>query len=386
MISRIELHNFKAFRHLDLRLAPLTMLSGVNAVGKSTIIQALALLRQSYDAGLLNDDGGFLLNGDLVELGVGQDVLHEDYGDERGRGPRSIPIAINLSIDGRKTGWEVEYQPGRDREADLLRGFDGLFPLMAVPRDMQVSGLFGEGFQLLKADRIVPAVHYPKSYEAAVRRGSLGSRGEHTVNFLRTHADDPVPSISARHPRAKSPGLLDQTEAWLQEICPGVNLAAEDLRGTDLVQLSYGFGGTAGLHSSNIRYRPTNVGFGLTYSLPIVVACLAARTGALVLLENPEAHLHPRGQTMMGRLACLAVAAGAQIIIESHSDHVLNGVRLAVKEAVLTPEQVAMHYFDRGDDNKIIFTSPEVNHDGMLSQWPAGFFDEWDRAIDQLLD
>ncbi len=86
MIDRIQLTNFKAFRNLDLGLGPLTLLSGVNAAGKSTVMQALALLRQSFDAGMLGANGGeFLLNGDLIDLGVGRDVLHEDYFTDRGQ-------------------------------------------------------------------------------------------------------------------------------------------------------------------------------------------------------------------------------------------------------------------------------------------------------------
>ncbi|MEH0821776.1 MULTISPECIES: AAA family ATPase [unclassified Micromonospora] len=383
MIERLRLENFKAFRQMGLPLAPLTLLSGVNAAGKSTTMQALALLRQSYDAGVFDHRDGLLLNGELVELGVGQDVLHENYADGGHEG--RIFIAIAATIDGSERTWRVEYRPAQDREADLLE-----MPPVVRPSDRQPpprpSGLFGAGFQYLRADRIVPAVTYPKSFEMAVRRGFLGVRGEHTVNYLRARHEDRVSSPELRHPAAKSTGLLDQTEAWLREICPGVDLMAEDLRGTDMVRLSYGFGGTAGITSSNIRYRPTNVGFGLTYALPIIVACLSAGPGRLVMLENPEAHLHPRGQTMVARLSCRAVAAGGQLIIESHSDHVLNGVRLAVKDGVLTPNHVALHYFDRNDDGEIEVSSPEIDPDGMLSQWPRGFFDEWDRALDRLLD
>src|SRR5438046_1441121 len=79
------------------------------------------------------------------------------------------------------------------------------------------------------------------------------------------------------------------------------------------------------------EYRPTNVGFGITYALPIVVSILSARPGSLVIIENPEAHLHPRGQVRMGELLSLASTAGIQVLIETHSDHVLNGIRLAVR-------------------------------------------------------
>lgn len=382
MIRELTLENFKAFGQLELSLAPLTLLTGVNAAGKSTTMQALALLRQSSDAKLLDRQGGLLLNGDLVELGVGQDVLYEDFATDDQENPH---IGITLDTDFGKFRWRVEYDRARHREADML-------PLGTAPSSEIPSSLFGAGFQYLKADRIVPAVYYTKSYDAAVRRRFLGARGEHTVNFLRVRRDDAViPSL--RHSRVLSTNLLDNVETWLQELCPGVNIEAEDLRGTDLVRLSYGFFGRSGVASSNIRYRPTNVGFGLTYALPIVVACLSAASDSLIMLENPEAHLHPRGQSAMAHLACLAAASGAQVILETHSDHVLNGIRLAVKDQILTNSAVSLHYFHRGARGTaaspvppIEVRSPQLGPDGMLSHWPSGFFDEWDKALDRLVD
>lgn len=383
MISRLGMENFKAFAHLDLPLGGLTLLTGLNAAGKSTTMQALALLRQSHDAGLLNPGGGLLLNGELTSLGVGTDVLHEDYHSAAGEEPR---IEFTLVDENRTSTWHSTYRLTRDREADLLP-LDG-----ASPPDALSGSLFTRGFQYLRADRVAPAVTYEKSYDAAVRRSFLGAQGEHTANYLRLHRDDPV-APRLRLDGVRSTTLLDHVEGWLQELCPGVNINAEDLRGTDSVQLSYGFFGRAGAVSSN-RYRPTNVGFGLTYALPIVVACLIAPPGSLVMLENPEAHLHPRGQMMMARLAATAVAAGAQVVIETHSDHVLNGVRLAVKDRVLAPRDTAIHYFARdrethaehGQAPRIRVLSPSLGPDGLLSSWPTGFFDEWDKALDRLLD
>jgi Uncharacterized conserved protein len=335
MIQALALRNFKAFRRCELPLAPLTLLTGVNAAGKSSILQALALLRQSHDAGTLGD-GGLLLDGDLVELGVGQDVLHEDFETDDADNPL---ITLALTAQGQASTWRVEYVRDRDREAELL-------PLLPPVPDASSLNLFAPGFQYLGIDRIVPSPHQ----------------------------------------RAVSASLLDQAEAWLRDICPGVNVQAEEVPGTDLVRLSYGFFGRAGIRSSNFRYRPTNVGFGLTYALPVVVACVAAQPGTLLLLENPEAHLHPRGQSMLARLACLAVSTGVQVVIESHSDHVLNGIRLAVKEGLLDSGQATVHYFSRDDEGRIAISTPTIGQDGMLSEWPAGFFDEWDRALDRLLD
>jgi predicted ATPase len=119
----------------------------------------------------------------------------------------------------------------------------------------------------------------------------------------------------------------------------------------------------------------------------VVVACLAAPAGSLLLLENPEAHLHPQGQVALGALAALAASDGVQIIVESHSDHFLNGIRLAVRRSLLSESCTAIHFFTRdistGDSD---IESPALLADGRLSNWPDGFFDQWDKSLDELVD
>ncbi|MER6080131.1 DUF3696 domain-containing protein [Streptomyces sp. NPDC001833] len=375
MLESLTLTNFKAFAHQDLRLAPFALLTGLNSSGKSSVLQSLALLRQSYESGDLapigGGEAGLLLNEELVQLGIGQDVRHESY-DETG--PH---IRLAVRGDGASVQWSAVYE----READHLKllpdeGRAGREPVDLLPT------LFGPGFQYLKADRVSPQVSYPRSHHAVSTRGFLGAHGEHTVNYLRAHQDDPVEASALLVPGAASHTLLGQTEAWMQKLCPGVSLEAAGIDGTDTVRLSYRFG--SGVSQSN-RYRPTNVGFGLTYVLPIVVACLSAKPGTLILLENPEAHLHPQGQTWMAYLASAAAASGAQIVMETHSDHVLNGLRLRVKQGQLAPDATAVHYFRRKDQTSEVVT-PVIGPDGRLSEWPEGFFDEWENSLDQLLD
>ncbi|MFH8384979.1 DUF3696 domain-containing protein [Kitasatospora sp. NPDC018058] len=377
MLEHIGITNFKAFAHQDIALAPFTLLTGLNSSGKSTVLQSLALLRQSH--GLLHlydDSGGFLLNGELVELGTGQDVRHDTYVRHESAAVDTRSITLAVTSDGTRYDWTAAY----GREDDLLRMID--CPMGPDAYDADECSLFQPGFQYLKADRIVPAVSYPRSHQAAVGRGFLGSRGEHTVNFLRAHQDDPVAAGPLRLDDNHSASLLSQTEAWMQRLCPGVNLQAVGIDGTDTVRLSYGFG--SGISASN-RYRPTNVGFGLTYALPIVVACLSAQPGALILLENPEAHLHPQGQTWLAYLAVAAVAAGAQVLLETHSDHVLNGLRIAVKDGRIPASSTAVHFFRRHEQTAEVI-SPVMGEDGMLSEWPTGFFDEWENSLEKLLD
>lgn len=166
------------------------------------------------------------------------------------------------------------------------------------------------------------------------------------------------------------------------EVSPGTRLEIKSNPDMDLVSFQYSYG------LSN-PYRATNVGFGITYTLPIIVAVLASEPDTLVIVENPEAHLHPRGQAKMGELLAIAASCGVQVVIETHSDHVLNGIRLAVHGGKLKPDDVQLHYFQRQEKQGQAYTkviSPRINRSGRIDKWPDGFFDEWDKSLEVLLE
>lgn len=366
MIKSLSLKNFKSFQEVTIPFGSLTLLSGVNGSGKSTILQSLGVLKQSYDAGCLGLHGGLLLNGDYVELGVGKDVLCE-YSD-------ASEIAIEVATDDHVHSWHFAYAEGDDM----------LQMTSCPPNPFTVPQWLAGGFQFLRADRVAPSVVYPKSYNESVRKRFLGVRGQFAPYFLSVHQDEVVSNGRLRAD-GNSTRILDQVNAWLTEISPGVSVTPSEIGGADLAQLFFKYGGSAGLDSSNY-YRPTNVGFGLSYVLPLIVACLAARDGDTVLLENPEAHLHPRGQTAMGELISRAANDGVQIVVESHSDHLLNGIRLAVKKSLIGTHAVRLHFCLRKADlegSELI--SPTLDSDGRISDWPDGFFDEWERALMELV-
>lgn len=366
MIESLRLKNIKAFKDRTIPFTPLTLLSGLNGAGKSTVLQSLAMLRQSNEAGLLRDTG-FLLNGELVELGVGRDVLYESAEDEW--------IEIELSEASQRSTWTVRY----GMSEDVLQ--------FSSARRSETSGtLFDHSFQYLRADRVNPATNYGKSYHAVNSRRFMGARGEYTAHFLSQFQNQSVSEpLRRRVNEGFTTGLLSQVNAWMQEFSPGCRVNVHDVENTDFVRLSYSYGHSAGLKGSN-SYRPTNAGFGLTYSLPIVVACLSTPRGGLVLFENPEAHLHPQGQEAMGRLIALTASAGIQVIVESHSDHVLNGIRLAIKNGALDAYQATPHFFRRNDETgSVEIETPTFTAQGRLSFWPEGFFDQWDKSLDALL-
>ena len=163
------------------------------------------------------------------------------------------------------------------------------------------------------------------------------------------------------------------------EISPGTRIKISQNRDIDRISLQYYYG------ESN-TYRATNVGFGITYALPIIVAVLSSTPGTLILIENPEAHLHPKGQTEIGRLLALAASCGVQIVIETHSDHILNGILLTVHSGKVDPKDVQLYFLQKNKQAQTEVLSPRINRTGRLDFWPDGFFDEWNKSLDALLE
>ena len=377
MLERIELHNFKSARNLPVKLAQLTVLAGLNGSGKSTVLQALALLRQSLQVGKAVQQ--LVLRGPLVRLGRSEDVRFENAAADEIRF-----IVATPNGETRMT-------------APTVAGVDTL-QLRCEGDVDDVASQLETGFQFIQADRITPAAQYDQASTMEQASGWLGCGGEYTVDFLLRNQDMKVspgrlfpsehPTLSAELLKQVAPteSLLDQTSGWLQQLSPGVRPRAMPVDLADATSLRFSYTGTS-LDSSGRDHRPSNVGFGLTYCLPIIVACLAAPAGALLLLENPEAHLHPRGQSALGQLLARCAADGVQIIVETHSDHVLNGIRIAAKRAEISSDAVAVHFFSRDiESGESSITSPVLHANGRFSDWPEGFFDEWSKALDELLD
>jgi len=375
-LKSLDLRRFKCFASQRVPLAAATLLTGLNGMGKSSVIQALLLLRQSARAGLLHapiDRGqaGLLLNGEFVHLGTGAEVHYEGADED------TLSIALETEA-APPSVWRFDARPG----ADLLPWLDG-------PATLPSLALFGSRCYYLGAERIGPRTVHTLS-ASQVERDELGADGAMAVAFLDANGEDRQVLPPLRHSASESSRLLPQVTAWMGEISPGVRLQTQALGDLSLARLSFSFA-TGGATSR--AFRPTSVGFGLSYTLPVIIALLTAPAGSLVLLENPEAHLHPRGQMAMGDLIVRAAAAGVQVIVETHSDHVLNGVRVAVKEGRAAPDQVAFHYFQRvtetRDDGevRIVHTvdSPHIDADGRLDAWPPGFFDQYDVALEKLL-
>jgi predicted ATPase len=362
----LRLRNFKAFPHLQLSLGRLTVLTGTNSAGKSSVMQALALIAQSLD----HDPPGFMLNGDLVELGDFEDVLYD-----RMEGDGDDDQTIGIALRGTSGAWRVF-----DGTAASRSDFVPLFPECG-----KLSGnVPWRRLAYVRADRLGPSLFHLKSHAAVVQDRTVGTRGQFAVHLLMEHGQSEVRSLM-RIPDA-APTLEEQTGAWLDRLSVATRIYPSDLEGTGAAVLRFSDGPLTGL-SSGRPHRSTNVGFGLSYALPVIVTCLISGPGDLVLVENPEAHLHPRGQTAVAELCARAAAGGAQVVLETHSDHVLNAVRLAVASKTLRATDVSMSFFSRAPESGALAVDPlRIGARGQVESWPNGFFDEYMNALLELTD
>ena len=387
MIKTLRLRNFKCFDDATFDLGRITLLAGLNGTGKSSVIQGLLALRKFGSS-----PESKIWHGPLIDIGSFGDVLHAGAEDDQ------IELRIRL-----EDGTELWSECDRDRTAfdgDFPRSLDhdeGLVPVEPIFRPfvrddlrlaavqqkslfLQQKSLFRESMFYLSADRLGPRKTLP--FRADDDAGTpLGKRGEHVLWFLEQHEGDIV-APALHRPGTASNTLADQANAWLATVSPDVGLAVRSVPEADLAVAGYSFKQKGDVRTK--PFRATNVGFGVSYALPLIVALLAAQDDDLVIIENPEAHLHPGGQTSIAELAGRAAADGRQVILETHSDHVLDGIRLAVAEKIVSADDVAIYFFRR-DDAGVQVTVPKIHGDGSLDSWPEGFFDQQERNLARLI-
>ena len=371
MISQIELRYFKCFELLKLPMTELTLLSGSNASGKSSILQALVLLHQTMREHEWSTR--LMLNGDTLKLGTVLDVVDKIHGR------RTFEIA--LAADAHNYRWAFS---GERSEMSLaIDSVEIDDTATQSPRQLQYllpydqdqsENVFVQKLRTLTyitAERIGPREFYP--LEDRQNASVVGPAGEHAISLLHTGRDELV--LAELEIEGVPPTRLKQVEARMQAFFPGCGLVVEKVPRVNAV--------TLGLRTSDDTdfHRPVHVGFGLTQVLPIVIAALSAAKGDMLLIENPEVHLHPAGQALMGQFLADVARAGVQVVIETHSDHILNGIRRAVRLHRLIPEQVTLHFFKPRSVELTQVITPQIDPLGNIDVWPEGFFDQFDKDM-----
>lgn len=362
MITSLGICHFKRFAEASFALRPLTVLTGLNGTGKSTVIQAMLLARQYADA-----PGSLMvrLNGPYgLALGEAHELLHPDAPDS----------TIEIRVENDDAGMSATHLNLTipDEQALYLSAEAFGDPIPELTRQ-------GCAFTYLCAERLGPRDQLDVSAEHPELLG-VGVRGEYTAQVLALRESRSV-RAELRHPDTETTHgvtvLRTQTEMWASEIIRPIEISAQWPPGITASTIRFR---EPGLLSEAIR--PTNMGFGFSYALPVIVAGLLTVPGDILIVENPEAHLHPGGQSQLGRFLARVAGAGAQVIVETHSDHVINGVRLGVAEdRTIGPESALIHYFGAEAAGSVPI---ELTERGELSDWPEGFFDQIERDLGRL--
>lgn len=353
MISRLRIRNFKRFLDQTFLFAPLTVLTGLNSSGKSTVVQSLLL---AYQARLgvsrivpLNCEPG-------LRLGQPTDVLATDAPTSR--------IQFDMTLNGAHGHWEFETQ---------FEGAESASHLVCIKSsDIPISPTY------LGAERMGPRTSQAISLTSTSRDEDtviLGDDGRFVAHALAVHGRRDVPMGLLNPGQTRVTTLLSQTEAWMAELVGPVQFDPHLVPRTDLATLH--------VRSSAATdwLLPTNVGFGITYALPIIVAGLTVRSEGVLIVDSPEAHLHPAAQSAVGRFLARVSGCGVQVLVETHSDHVLNGIRRAIVDEVVRSSDVTVHFL--GEQNPVTIG---INDRGRPSVWPPGFFDQMEvdlRSITQ---
>ncbi len=369
MITNLLLKNFKCFENQSFEFGPCNILAGANSAGKSSVLQSLLLIRQSHFE-VTSDNQRLILNGELIEMGTARDVLFERAQKDE--------VQIKIIEDDNKMNLFFKYNV---QDYDLP--MDG-----KKTKAKYKSSLFGDNFQYISAERVAPQTSYPLSDYMVRQHRQIGKKGEFAAHLLIQFKSEPVVLNMFKNKQAKIISYLELVEEWLSKFHPGVRIHLDEhsfKSGMDIISMQYSISDETG--SSN-KYRPANVGFGITYVLPIIAAGLILDPGGIFVVENPEAHLHPRGQTLIAQFLTKLARSGIQIFIETHSDHILNSIRLQVAKKEIPHEDVKILFFQKNLEKRNISPSvhfPKLNENGRIDNWPSGFFDEWDNALQDLI-
>ncbi len=414
-----HVQGFKSHRagsRVDLRA--LTLLAGANSSGKSSVMQPLLLLKQTlhedrYDPGPLKLDGPNVVFTDAgqfisqvavgqrprfeVSLGVGKDrgrLLYEpsaagvtlsETGVSVGQAPEII-MRDGSVVSARETAVLLEL-PGLEAEGKnsiaSRHGIAHEIPLVPWVSIAVVDGV------LLKGSVEFPAVgwktHLSNDLMRLIHLG--GHRGNPSRRYPRSvSSSDLRPGVFHEqaagviaHWKQHDPASLDALQSAMRTVGLGWSIEPVDL---DATAIDLRIGRTRETsRAARDLVSIADVGFGVSQSLPVLVALIDAKPGQLVYIEQPEIHLHPRAQVGVADLIVEASRRGARVVIETHSEIILTRIQYHVAKGTLPPKDVLVHWFacdPKTGDTTVTAVEPDAA--GAFGDWPVDFAEVGERV------
>lgn len=376
MIRTIHINNFKSLRDTgELSVGKLTILTGINGRGKSSFIQSLLLISQS----LRESEGSpiFLFpNGDWCSLGTFSDLLNV-YAPNQ-----TIQIAFSTDANVEKDfvfeyhkldngllgeatsvkvdGYETIEDSSESTAGDFDESFDNSFSKVRTTyRDLKELQKLQNVF-FISADR--QATKGEEDFTTSKFPNYIGAQGQRVLNVL-SDCDK---------------SQIQEVELLMNNIMDGATLHIERDDNKNRVYLFLDS------VSHGHLYKPINVGFGYSYILSTILSLVISQPGDTIIIENPEAHLHPQAQArLMKTIFEIVKNKDIQVFIESHSDHIVNAALVAIKRKdLLTRKDVEILYFRTTENpeegSKI--ENLDITEFGRVCKPPRGFCDQY--AID----
>jgi len=364
-MSFLKIDNFKCFQEVDIPLNQATIMAGANGNGKSTAIQALLLLRHTiennfgahgdyYITGNAEIDAKVSLNsGYLLSLGNSSYIINRN----------SNKNEISLGVFSEDKEVVVDYL------ADNLEPQLFLTAKRRTDYSAALLPILKKEFYYLNAERIGPRVNQKIEF---YNYPNAGWQGEFLAQLISERGGFLPVEQDRLFSNTTNPGLEFQVNEWLNFIMPNVRITAKQSPETFTSQIQ--------IENSYTKGDPTlatNLGFGITYVLPIIATGLIAKPGSYFIVENPEAHLHPSAQSKIARFLSMVANSGVHVIIETHSDHFINGLQIAVASKELNHDLATINYFNYSEGNiQPNIQTISLTEKGELSDWPSGFFDQ----------
>lgn len=358
-----KISGFKCFSDKSFELKDVTLLTGSNGTGKSSFIQALLLIRSAIEKNCVDSNSvdyinkvwkntSIPLNGPfLLNLGSVYDIFNESE-----KATNRIQIELGEEI------FDIDF-PSESEPNDRCN-----VNLKAELVNENISFWRKQKFYYLHTERLGPRLGVDSIYTEFPH---CYYRGENTGEVISKYGVSLKISDARLNPLIKSVNLKEQVDGWLSFICPGtmgVRIEQQDLNRYQITMRSSA--------SKNDILAP-NIGFGISYSLPIIVNGLIAEKDSVFIVENPEAHLHPKGQSNMGFFLGMVAASGVRLIVETHSEHIVNGIRKAsLQQNSLKPENVGIYFFEDFTINKNLTQEIVISEFGDLESFPKDFFDQ----------
>lgn len=351
MLTKMRLENFKSWRELDIDLAPITLLYGTNSSGKSSILQSLLLLMQTGEKGGGNkvDFGGN--PNDYVNLGSYREtVFNHDI-------EKDIVIGLQFGDRFRYYGSTVKIFQQKD-EVIIEEDSPGWL-------DFFVENSYGEYLNYLGPLRSKAERSYLWSGSTPYR---INTNGENAIAAL----------ISSER---TDDDLHLGVSRWLA----GLGLLEDfHISPLDSGKRFYEPLGKV----INIESSLLDVGFGVSQVLPVVTLLFFVPENSIVLIEQPELHLHPSAQAKLADLFLeVAEKRGLQLIIESHSEHLLRRMQRRIAEVdqpFANPDNIKAYFCEATAEGSKI-QAVEVDDYGQIRNWPENFFGDLAGDLDAMM-